>query len=474
MSRALPRQVGILALGTLVAAFAFWLLFGSDGAARAASGTSFKNFELGASPPQPVGTKCPGSGSGCENNAAEPAIRADGGGKFYASSENGLSAGTLAWKSSDNGLHYRTLPSPNIVSSGGKSTGLAPGGGDTDLAVAPRRNAGGNYNVYVASLSLANVTVSTSKDGGKSFSKNVLGATVPVDDREWVAADGKSKVCTSYHDIATDNINVDCSYDAGKTFTQHATPGAIDPNHAYLVGNDQIGNLAIDQGSHNVYQVFNGIAGAGETGQGNYHAVWMGVSKDGGRTFTDHRVYLGPKKESYNHQFTNVSVDKAGNVYAFWSNDRGVYYSYSRDQAKHWSGPVKVSKKPAKTAIFPRSTAGSARKIDVVYYGTSYKGSPESAPPTAKWHVYMAQVHNAASPSRTITQYQASPVNHRGGVCEEGVSCSGNRDLYDDFGVAASPTTGLASIVYSDDQPSNNAQDDHTSISTQTSGPGIY
>jgi hypothetical protein len=65
-------------------------------------------------------------------------------------------------------------------------------------------------------------------------------------------------------------------------------------------------------------------------------------------------------------------------------------------------------------------------------------------------------------------------VNHRGGVCEEGVSCTGNRDLYDDFGVAASPRTGLASIVYSDDQPSNTAGDDHTSIATQLSGPGIY
>jgi hypothetical protein len=40
--------------------------------------------------------------------------------------------------------------------------------------------------------------------------------------------------------------------------------------------------------------------------------------------------------------------------------------------------------------------------------------------------------------------------------------------------VAASPTTGLASIVYSDDQPGNNAQDDHTSIATQASGPGIF
>jgi hypothetical protein len=64
-----------------------------------------------------------------------------------------------------------------------------------------------------------------------------------------------------------------------------------------------------------------------------------------------------------------------------------------------------------------------------------------------------------------------------------------NRDLYDDFGVAASPTTGMASITYSDDQYADNtgtansgqctsAQNntsscDHTDFATQTGGSGI-
>jgi len=77
------------------------------------------------------------------------------------------------------------------------------------------------------------------------------------------------------------------------------------------------------------------------------------------------------------------------------------------------------------------------------------------------------------------------------GVCEGGVSCTGNRDLFDDFGVAASPATGMASIIYSDDQytntqssppatygcdpsASNTAYCDHTSIATQTGGSRIY
>src|SRR5436309_8416932 len=95
---------------------------------------TFENFPLGATP----GTVCPGS-SACTNGAAEPAIRADATGTFYVSSELGLSAGTLAWKSTDGGLHYTALESPNQLSQA--AGGVGPGGGDTDLSTAPDANA---------------------------------------------------------------------------------------------------------------------------------------------------------------------------------------------------------------------------------------------------------------------------------------------------------------------------------------------
>src|SRR5213083_2679785 len=140
------------------------------------------------------------------------------------------------------------------------------------LVFAPDANTSGIHNVYVASLSLANVTVSTSQDGGTSWSKDVLSATIPGDDREWIAADQATKVCVSYHDIATFNINVNCSFDAGASFTQLGT--------------------AIDANSHAMYQVFSGIANAAEAAlPTSFHAVWIGVSRDGGQSFSDHAVY---------------------------------------------------------------------------------------------------------------------------------------------------------------------------------------
>lgn len=470
------RLVGLL--GVVLAGFA-------AAPAWAADPITFVTFGLSSTP----GVSCPGS-SACTNPAAEPAIRTNADGAFYASSENGLGAGTEAFRSTDGGQHYITLTSPNANSTTA-ATGVAPGGGDTDLAVAPARNAAGQFNVYVASLSLANVDVSTSTDGGQTWHLNPTSATIPGDDREWIAADGASKVCISYHDVATSNIDVNCSADAGTTFTQLGM--AIDTGHAFLINNNMIGNLAIDAGSHVVYQTFSGIANAGDVlgGAGN-HVVWMAVSTDGGRTFVDHAVFVNPSTAvNYGHQFVNVSVDRAGNVYSVFSDNHNLFYSFSANQGQSWSAPVQINQAPSSTAIMPWSVAGGAGKLDVVWYGTSFFDGvtvPDNYPASASWQVYFAQ-NLAATTGGAFTQVAASPVNHFGGVCESGATCAGNRDLFDDFGVAASPTTGLASIVYSDDQFRNDANDpprsgcgaaqsnsaacNHTAIATQQTGPGI-
>ncbi|MGZ4332912.1 MAG: hypothetical protein ACXVRJ_01380 [Gaiellaceae bacterium] len=476
--------------GLLVLAIAALILAGSAGARKG----EFVNSSLAEVP----GVTCPGSAK-CRNSAAEPAIRADKAGELYASSENGLGGGTEAWRSLDGGRHYRALPSPNGVSKAG-GTGFAPGGGDTDLAVATKKNASGRYNVYVSSLTSLNVDVSTSTNRGKTWRLNPVGADVGgADDREWIAADGATKLCVSYHD-GEQNIEVNCSFDAAATFTQLAS--ALDAGHAFQIGENEIGNLAIDPRTHDVFQTYSAITTASEiacapqpgvsAGTCGYHGVYMAVSTDGGRTFTDRAVYVNKHaRVDYGHQFVNVSVDRAGNVYAVYTDDHHVYYSFSTTHGSTWHGPFRIST-PRGTQIFPWSTAGDAGKLDVVYYQTSYfssKRMPDTYPRKAAWTVGFAQNLRALRPGSAWVRQTATPIIHFGGVCESGITCSGNRDLYDDFGVAASPVTGLASIVYSDDQwqkgghtapscakraDSNTGNCDHTAVATQTSGLPIF
>jgi hypothetical protein len=371
----------------------------------------------------------------------------------------------------------------------------------------------GNFNIYVASLattpSLANVYVSTSNDGGNNWFLNPTGAQIPVDDREWIAADGANKVCVSYHAIiATNDIFVTCSIDGGATFP--FTANAFDPTHVvFLAGfNNAIGNLAIDPRNHVIYQVFSSIAKTEELTCGascHTHTVWIARSIDGGATFTftDHIVYNNPDTSvDYGHQFVNVSVDNNGNVYVVYSDDHNLFYSFSTTFGNTWSGPFQINKSPSNTAIFPWSSAGSNGALDVVWYGTdtqptlSVPGNhPDTYPKTAIWQVYFSQNLRATTPLSSWTQVAVPGIIHYGAVCEAGVTCSGNRDLLDDFGVATSPTTGLATIIYTSDQfvdsatepatsrsatspfctasTSNDIDCEHTNIAVQTGGTGV-
>ncbi|MFN2450921.1 MAG: hypothetical protein ABR541_01050, partial [Candidatus Dormibacteria bacterium] len=224
-------------VGALAAVAAVPLLIGASGST--ATAPTFTNFQLG----DLAAETCPSS-SPCQNGQSEPQIRADSAGAFYGASENGVGGGTEAYRSTDSGQHYLHLLSPNETSTTlpGTPGGVGPGGGDVDVATAPQANATGVDNVYVASLNLASVAVSTSFDRGTTWKLNATAASFPGDDREWIAADQASKVCISYRDLPAYAIHVNCSYDAGASFLQSGD--AIDANHTYNRTNFEIGNLA--------------------------------------------------------------------------------------------------------------------------------------------------------------------------------------------------------------------------------------
>ena len=471
---------------------------------------SAPTFTHGVLPPPPAGSTT------AFNQAAEPQIRADQAGSFYISSENGLGSGTDAWSSTNGGSSYAALPQPNEESStSGGTTGFAPGGGDTDLATAPARNGTGGYNVYVASLTLGSVTVSLSQNGGHSWSSDVTSAKVPGDDREWIAAAGADRFYLSYHAIGTgDQIIVNQGQVVAGTPATVQTYDAINPAQTDIflgaADDNEIGNIAVDPLTGDVYQVFAGCPPSATqivTCQ-SFTTLYMAVGTPSvingvtTLTFTDYVVYQAPSAPAgLANNFPAVAVDTAGNVYATWSDDQNVFLAYSTDHGQHWSAPGKVNHgADTTTAIYPWPTAGSAGKVDLVYYATPAAANFQTCGQTGKytcqnepWSVFLSQNLNVLG-GGAWSQVKVTPVVHFGGVCQGGISCTSsgndNRDLFDDFGVAASPVTGLASITYSDDQFADNtgtanagectaAQDntascDHTDFATQTSGTGIF
>jgi hypothetical protein len=158
------------------------------------------------------------------------------------------------------------------------------------------------------------------------------------------------------------------------------------------------------------------------------------------------------------HNFPNVSVDPAGNVWYAWSDDHNVYTAESSDHGQTWTCSAPVSTNTAQ-AIFPWLAATSAG-VDLVYYA-----SPTATNQT--WYVYFAQ--NLGSGWGTPNQLM--PV-HTGPVCEGGVSCTGGRQLLDDFGVDTD-ASGWAHIAYSHDSPDLGGSGSYTGSAVQTAGTPV-
>lgn len=404
--------------------------------------------------------------SGCgTNTAGEPSIHVSKANLVGLGSEEGLGGGSEYWRATQVG-GSTTASACGLVYSGQPNAvgGVGASGGDIDTAFAPVPSSAGTYRIYVASLNLGSVNVATSTDNGATFTQVPVQGGLPVDDREWIAAYGPDTSLLSFHDVATDNIDILRSDTGGGPYTEIAQ---VIPPTDYKASNNELGNLVIDHQSGTgtssspfyAYQAFVAPSNdPGLTGSSAFNEAFLGVSADGGHTWTDQPIPCTTAfgANGLDHNFPNVSVAPNGTLYYAVSNDKSVYVATSTDHGTTWtcSGPVST---PAQ-AIFPWVVATSAGE-DLVYYGTN-GGSNET------WYVYFAQ--NTGSGWSTT---QVVPV-HEGAVCEGGVSCTGGRQLLDDFGVDTDQQ-GWAHIAYSHDSPDLGGSGTYTGYAVQQAGTAV-
>jgi len=313
----------------------------------------------------------------------------------------------------------------------------------------------------VASLNLGSVNVATSTNNGTSFSQVPVQAGLPVDDREWIAAFGSSTALLTFHDIATNDIDVLKSTNGGQSFTEVSQ---VIPPTDYKAGANELGNLVIDHdnlppgGNFYAYQAF--VAPSSSSGS-NSNEAFLGVSADGGSTWTDQPIPCSTASPTtdLNHNFPNVSVAPNGTIYYAWSDDHSIYTAASSDHGATWTCSGAVSSNTAQ-AIFPWLAATSSG-VDLVYYGAPTSGSGQT------WYVYFAQNLSGS----WGTPAQLMPV-HSGSVCESGASCTTGRQLFDDFGVDTD-SSGWAHIAFSQDSPSLGGSGTSTGSAVQTAGTPV-
>jgi hypothetical protein len=422
--------------------------------------------------------------------AVEPSMTVDSQGTIYIESIRGVPGGLDLWRwnqAADGGPNANgTLPfkyegQPDcgmFVTPFCSASGLAPGGGDGDVAVNHADPFNLNIpNLAVVSLAAAEVTGSHSTDRADTFSTpDPATAGVPFDDRMWIdALDDPNHVYMEYHDFGTTSqIFVQRSNDGGQTYTNGlgtVVDAATEPSVGPPTGNIA-GQIKVDRSScsshGNLYQIFVGPDNPVDNSNNSssfLNAAYVGVASGVSLTsptlsFTDHKIFscgagsTCPFGAGLGNLFPSLAVDNFGFVYAVWSDQTDIYYSFSNAHGTRWSPAIKVTQNTSqagKSNVFPWVAADANGHVAVAWYGADQSGNSNTVPLTTNWNVFVAESVNGHAITPVFTLSQATDhVNHIGQISTGGLLGSSDRSLADFFQIAIDPTSHLTTIAYAD------------------------
>src|SRR5438128_1271913 len=422
--------------------------------------------------------------------AVEPSMTVDSQGTIYVESIRGVPGGLDLWrwnKAADRGpnangtlpFKYEGQPDCGIfVSTFCTTSGLAPGGGDGDIAVNSADPVNLNIpNLAVVSLTAAEVTGSHSTNRADTFSTpNPATSGVPFDDRMWIAGfNDPSHVYMEYHDFGTTSqIFVQRSNDGGETYSgalgtvvDAPTEPTVAPPTGNIAGQIQVDNSSCS--SHgNLYQIFVGPDNPMDNSKASnnfMNAAYVGVASGVSLTsptlsFTDYKIFscgagsTCPSGAGLGNLFPALAVDNFGYVYAVWSDNTDIYYSFSMSHGTRWSPAMKVTQntsRAGKSNVFPWVAADANGHVAIAWYGADQAGNSNTVPLTTNWNVYVAETVNghAITPVFTLSRV-TDHVNHTGQISTGGLLGSSDRSLADFFQIAIDPTNHRVNVAYAD------------------------
>ena len=408
-----------------------------------------------------------------QRDVAEPSLRIDKGGNLYTCGPFGASrTADYAQKSEDGGDTFRVLGEPP------EGRIAISGGGDCEIAVSPKKNDQGHYNLaYTGLEALLNFSTGRSVDGGRTFESSPSSAAVPLVDRQWLEAHGENEVYLFYNQVPFGGT-LQRSTDGGLTYAPASSQGNAAPN-IYRPG-----NIVID---HNPARNPDDLPN--ETIYIAYtldNKVKIARSTDQGQTFE--RFTAAVAKGNPSNLFPSLTIDKQGTLYVAWTEKGSfnTYYAYSKRHAvtKSWSNKRLVNRKGVRSTVMPWIEAGSPGRVAVSFYCSAVDGNVEVGGRDGfkgPWHVCVNQSQNALSRRPDFSQVRAThhPI-HWDSICLSGLGCSvtnGDRTLLDFFQLRPDPRTGRLFVVFNESNKKPRADAGLIAIVTlvkQKSGPSLF
>jgi hypothetical protein len=158
----------------------------------------------------------------------------------------------------------------------------------------------------------------------------------------------------------------------------------------------------------------------------------LGVSEDGGTTWSEVPVLPEGSNIGAADIQTSVAVDAADNLYYVWWDDvhQLPYLSVSKTAGRSWSRPRMIAPPGVQAVNFPSISAGSAGRIAITFPGTLSKDDEDITRP---WFSYVVESVDALSTKPTFLSAVANPGGladpiHRGDCAGR---CGGMYDFLD-------------------------------------------
>jgi hypothetical protein len=400
--------------------------------------------------------------------------------------DGGSTAGVGFWISRNDGTSFNTA----------KIVGSGTGGGDSDLLFSKGA-------VYLADLEATAAQICKSTDRGNTFfgigpapdpnhcTTTNGGQAGPSNDREWLTAAPDGTLYLTYHEfVSAQPVAFRSDNAGGDNFSNTCGSIVTDPTIEANVPTDITGGTLVAKpvtdSKGNFYVLFstttqqeNVLAQSQGMPSGTFSQLYLAVSHDKCKTFTDYTVFDGEKLHGENTVqfgdiFNDLAIDGADNLYVVgagyigntqFAKSANVYMFRSGNHGQTWSSPQQIGTSNA-AHMLPAAAGGPRAGQLAIGYFRTLNGVTDPNSTSGKWTYATAQSTNAASGGPSFAYSDVSPGfdYHNGEICNEGILCGttpngpSDRSLLD-FTSAAVDTHGCVLYTFAGNpagSPGNN------------------